>query len=108
MLEFIQARLHAMLTRPHAWGTAECVELQALLLVEMYHILKGADPDTVSVGLQDRYATFLCAQVGGPGVYMLSGRLGLTRDALATDQFIEVLRLFLAEEGVSGGQEQAC
>lgn len=95
MKEFVTQRLEALLQRPDGWGPPLAVELQFLLLVEMWHVVQGASTEHVD-GVAGRFERFLRTRFpGGPPV-PLALRLGL--DQRATDEFIDVLKSFLEQE----------
>lgn len=95
MGRFIQERLAAILRRPDGWGPPHAVELQLLLLIEMWHVVQGAPMERVD-RVTERYDRFLGTTLpGGPPV-PLAVRLGL--DQRATEQFVEILRTFLRQE----------
>lgn len=94
MAEYIQRRLSAILQRPDGWGPPHAVELQVLLLVEMWHVLCGAQQAEVD-DVTNRFSRFLARQLPGPPL-PLALRLGLTHRS--SPQFVELLRQFVEEE----------
>lgn len=106
MALFVQARISALLTRPDAWGPPLAVELQLLLLIEMWHIVSGAGR-VCADGVTERYDRFVGTVLPGPP-FPLATRLGLSDRA--NDRFVELLRDFLSEEqtvGRDGGRIRA-
>lgn len=95
MCKFVRDRCEAILHRPDGWGPPHAVELQLLLLIEMWHVVQGAPMERVD-SVTERYDRFLGTTLpGGPPV-PLASRLGL--DQRATEQFVEILRTFLKQE----------
>jgi len=94
MVAFVRARLKALMERPDAWGPPEAVELQVLLLLEMWHVAAGASREQVD-GLLDRYHRYLAAHVPGPPI-ALAMRLSLSDRANA--RFVDALQEFIASE----------
>lgn len=95
MKDFVEQRLLAILTSPDGWGPPQAVELQVLLLIEMWHVIQGAPSDQVN-NTSRRYAQYLGSVLPGPPVD-LAHRLELT-DERATDQFVAILREFVQRE----------
>lgn len=96
MVTFVVRRLGALLQRPDSWGTPQAVELQMLLLLEMWHVATGAGQDIIN-GVSDRYDAYLDAQVPGNPV-PLGERLGLS--SAADGRFVELLHGFVRQERV--------
>lgn len=94
MVEFVHQRISALLDTPDAWGAPEAVELQLLILLEMWHVTQGAPQEEVD-GVSDRYDRHIGVAVTG-GPVMLAARLGLTTHA--NERFVEVLREFVMSE----------
>lgn len=94
MIAFVNQRVSALLASPDAWGPPEAVELQLLLLLEMWHVARGAPRDEID-GVTERYDRHLGRAVPGPPV-SLAARLELT--AQADERFVNVLRDFAATE----------
>lgn len=94
MRAFVRQRIGALLDRPDAWGPPEAVELQLLLLLEMWQLASGASQEEID-GVFDRYQRHLGRAVPGPPA-SLSERLGLA--ARADERFVRVLREFVDTE----------
>lgn len=102
MVEFVHQRISALLAAPDAWGAPEAVELQVLLLLEMWQVTEGAAQEMVD-GVSDRYDHHISRAVPGPPV-LLAARLGLTTHA--NDRFVEVLRAFVKDELTSRREQR--
>lgn len=94
MSSFLRQRFAAILRRPDGWGPPHAVELQVLLLVEMWHVAHGAAPEHVN-GVTQRYDEYLGRTLPGAPV-PLAHRLGLKQTA--DDKFTEILRTFVQQE----------
>lgn len=94
MTDFVHRRINAMLRRPAGWGPPHAVELQILLLVEMWHVVQGAPKERVD-GVMERYDRFL-AGVLRPGAPL---PLAFRLDDASTDlRFSEILSAFIQAE----------
>ena len=96
MQDHICRRLEAILKSPDGWGPPHAVELQVILLVEMWHVVRAASREQVD-NTTRRFAGFLGSVLPGPPT-PLAVRLGLTDTA--TEQFVAVLREFIHHESV--------
>lgn len=94
MKSFILRRIEAILHRPDTWGPPRAVELQVLLLVEMWHVVAGASKDRVD-DTHIRYDQYLDSVLPA-NCFDLTGKLGLTNRA--SDQFVDLLRNFVKQE----------
>jgi hypothetical protein len=94
MKDFVEQRLLAILKSPNGWGPPMAVELQVLLLVEMWHVIQGAPSEHVD-RTSWRFAAYLGLVLPGPPV-SLASRLELTDEA--SDQFVSILRAFVEHE----------
>ena len=94
MSSFLRQRFAAILKRPDGWGPPHAVELQVLLLVEMWHVAHGAAPVHVN-GVTQRYDEYLGRTLPGAPT-PLAHRLGL--DQTANERFVEILRAFIEQE----------
>lgn len=94
MAHFVSRRLDSIWRHPDGWGPPHAVELQVLLLVEMWHVLMGSHPEEVD-RVTERFANFLADNCAGPPV-PLAVRLRLAHTS--TKQFITLLRSFVQEE----------
>ncbi len=94
MASFVQERLARVLASPDAWGPPHAVELQTLLLVEMWHVAAGTSLD-IAHRVPERFARFLAMRLPGPPA-PLSVRLKLT--SRASDAFVAQLAAFVREE----------
>lgn len=101
MASFVQERITALLGRPNGWGPPLAVELQVLLLIEMWHIVNGASREHAD-GVAERYDRFVGSVLPGPP-FPLAARLGLGDHA--NERFIELLREFLSREQAAGREE---
>lgn len=91
---FLRQRFAVILKRPDGWGPPHAVELQVLLLVEVWHVAHGAAPTHI-YGVTRRYDEHLDRTVPGAPV-PLAHRLGLTNRA--DDRFVEILSAFVEQE----------
>jgi hypothetical protein len=101
MLEFVRSRIVAVLRSPDGWGPPHAVELQLQLLIEMWHVATGANPQTVR-GVTRRFARYLGRERPGAPV-PLCERLGLTE--AASPEFVRLLWGFVREEQRLGGDQ---
>lgn len=101
MTAWIENRLKMILLRPDMWGPPIAVELQILLLVEMWHISTREARESAweageKVGsMYERYTRFLETVLPGKCTG-LADRLDLTNRS--SERFIEVLRDFIKSE----------
>lgn len=98
MAAFVHDRLTNLLRAPDAWGPPQAVELQLLLLVEMWHVVNGASREHVD-GVTERYDRFVGSALPGAPL-PLALRLGLT--TRANERFTEILGAFLRAERAAG------
>jgi hypothetical protein len=94
VIAFVRQRVVALFDTPDAWGPPEAVELQLLLLLEMWHVASGASQEETD-GVVKRYQRYLRRTVPGPPI-SLASRLELT--TRANERFVEVLRAFAMTE----------
>lgn len=94
MAAFVQERLSRVLASPDAWGPPHAVELQTLLLIEMWHVAAGASIE-MAHRVPERFARFLATRLPGPAV-PLCVRLKLKNRA--SEPFVAMLAAFVREE----------
>lgn len=102
ILEFIDARLDAMLAHPLAWGGAESFELQVLLLLELRFFL---DDPAAPRSLTAAYSEFLRASRPDLGARPLSAA---TEDCEDIAKMLARFRAELARGARSAAKEPPC
>lgn len=97
METFLRNRLWAILKTPNMWGPPLGIELQILLLVEMWNVTQGKDRDFVD-RTSERFTYFVFMRFKSPSAtFPISLRLDLKDDS--TEEFIMALRDFCTTEG---------
>ena len=96
IIKHVAQRLGAILRRPDGWGPPHAVELQVLLLVEVWHVAHAAPQEQVD-GTSRRYDRYLGEVLPGPP-WPLAARLGLGLNERANDEFVKILCVFLERE----------
>ncbi len=94
MADFVRRRLTSLLQNPDGWGPPHAVELQLLLLLEMWLVVAGAPQETVDA-VAERYQRFLSRELPGPPL-PLSLRLRLGNES--SPEFVRFLRKFVLAE----------
>lgn len=94
MADFVDQRIEALLRTPDGWGPPHAVELQLLLLMEMWLVVRGSAKPVVD-GTTERYQRFLARTLPGSPI-PLALRLGLVEQS--NERFVTILRSFVAAE----------
>lgn len=92
MKDYLDRTLKSVLARWEAWGPAIAVELQVILLAEMWHVANGTSTLIENNALRRRWSDF----IGGPGA--LADQTKADKPYGQKEEFIDSLRDFFERE----------